>query len=500
MPTIALHARLAAPLRYPILCLSGALAVLAFAPVGLWGSAFVSLWILVRAWEQGEPRQLFVDGWWYGLGLFGAGTSWVYVSMAVYGDMPVLLAALATFLFCGFLALFPAAAGWLSARLAVPGPRRLLLAIPACWVLMEWTRGWLFTGFPWLSIGYAQAPSGWLVGYAPIVGVYGVGWLSVLVAACLVWLGQRLWLPGQWAVPFALLLVLLGAGKGLEGVEWTRRAGQPLTVALLQGNIPQELKWRPERAAQTLAEYAERIASSHARLVVLPETAFPVFYSQLPAAYLQGVLTLARERGIDIVAGLPTGDLQGAYYNSVASFGVSPTQFYHKQHLVAFGEFVPPGFDWVVNVLHIPLSDFSRGRKDQAPLAVAGQRVAVNICYEDAFGQEIIRSLPDATLLANVTNDAWFGRSFAAWQHAQMSQMRAVESGRYVLRATNTGVTAIIDHKGRVRSALPEFVAGTLEGVVQGYSGATPYVRWGNAPVLAGLGVALLLAAVRRRP
>jgi apolipoprotein N-acyltransferase len=271
-------------------------------------------------------------------------------------------------------------------------------------------------------------------------------------------------------------------------------------VALLQGNIPQELKWRPERAAQTLAEYAERIASSHARLVVLPETAFPVFYSQLPAAYLQGVLTLARERGIDIVAGLPTGDLQGAYYNSVASFGVSPTQFYHKQHLVAFGEFVPPGFDWVVNVLHIPLSDFSRGRKDQAPLAVAGQRVAVNICYEDAFGQEIIRSLPDATLLANVTNDAWFGRSFAAWQHAQMSQMRAVESGRYVLRATNTGVTAIIDHKGRVRSALPEFVAGTLEGVVQGYSGATPYVRWGNAPVLAGLGVALLLAAVRRRP
>lgn len=503
MPKIVSRLRkglLASPLRHAVLALSGALAVLAFAPLGLWALVFASLLILVHFWAQDEPRQGFIDGWWYGLGLFGGGTSWVYVSMAVYGDMPAWLAALATFLFCGFLALFPAAAGWLSARLALPGPKRLLLVIPACWVLLEWTRGWIFTGFPWLSIGYAQVPLGWLAGYAPIVGVYGVGWLSVSIAGALVWLTERLWVPGAWLPPFFLIVALLGAGEALKRCEWTKPVGEPLTVALLQGNIPQELKWRPERAAQTLAEYAERIESARARLVILPETAFPVFYSQLPAAYVQGMLAHARERGMDILAGIPTGDPQGAYYNSVASFGVSPTQFYHKQHLVAFGEFVPTGFEWIVHVLHIPLSDFARGEKNQAPLTVAGQRVAVNICYEDVFGQEIIRALPEATLLVNVTNDAWFGRSFAAWQHAQMSQMRALESGRFMLRATNTGVTAIIDHKGHVTGTLPEFAAGTLQGLAQGRAGMTPYARWGNAPVLAALVLALILAVVRRRP
>ena len=487
-------------LRYVTALISGAVSVPAFAPIGWWGLAFVSLYVLTRLWENDSPRQMFIDGWWFGLGLFGAGVSWVYVSMAVYGDMPTILAALATFLFCAFLALFPAVAGWLAARLSAPGAMRLLLVIPACWVLLEWLRGWILSGFPWLTMGYAQAPAGWLAGYAPLVGVYGLSGLSFFVAGTLVWLMQRAWIPGLWAAPFFLLVGVLGGGEGLKNIEWTRPLGQPLSVALLQGNIPQEMKWRPERAAQTLAEYADRIEATQARLIVLPETALPVFYSQLPAAYVDGMRQLARSRNADILTGVPTGDIRGAYYNSVASFGASSTQFYHKQHLVAFGEFVPMGFQWIVNVLHIPLSDFARGGKDQAPLKVAGQYVTVNICYEDVFGQEIVRALPEASLLVNVTNDAWFGETFAAWQHAQMSQMRALETGRYMLRATNTGVTAIIDQKGRVLSSLPEFEAGTLEGVAQGYDGLTPYARWGNLPVLIWIAVALSMAWFRRRP
>lgn len=475
--------------------------MLAFAPVGWWGLAFVSLYVLVRLWENDSPRQMFIDGWWFGLGLFGAGVSWVYVSIAVYGGMPALLAALATFLFCAFFALFPAAAGWLSARLSAPGTLRLLLVIPASWTLLEWLRGWILSGFPWLTIGYAQAPTGWLAGYAPLLGVYGLSGLSLFVVGGLIWLVHRAWMPGSWMLPFLLLASVLGAGEGLKHIEWTRPVGQPLTVALLQGNVPQEMKWRPERAAQTLADYASRIEATQARLVVLPETALPVFYAQLPASYLEGLRQLAKNRNADILAGVPTGDIEGAYYNSVVSFGASPTQFYHKQHLVAFGEFVPTGFQWVVNILHIPLSDFARGSKDQAPLKVAGQQVAVNICYEDVFGQEIIRPLPEASLLVNVTNDAWFGQTFAAWQHAQMSQMRALETGRYMLRATNTGVTAIIDQKGRVLSSLPEFEAGTLEGLAQGYAGLTPYARWGNLPVLIWIALALSVAGFfRRRP
>jgi apolipoprotein N-acyltransferase len=497
--SLAEQAFFSSRLRYATAFLSGAMAVLAFAPAGLWGFMFVSLALLTRLWASDNPRQMFMDGWWYGLGLFGTGVSWVYISMADYGDMPAALAGLATFLFCAFLAMFPAVAGWLSAKLSSAGPARLLLVIPSCWTLMEWIRGWIFTGFPWLSIGYAQVPTGWLVGFAPVFGVYGLSWLSLFVAGAAVWLAQRAWMPRLWAAPLALLVGVLGIGEGLRYVDWTQPFGQPLTVALLQGNIPQELKWRPERAVQTLTEYAERIESTRAKLIVLPETAFPVFYSQLPPSYLDGIRQTARERGADILAGVPTGDIHSTYFNSAASIGGSATQFYHKQHLVAFGEFIPKGFAWIVNVLHIPLSDFVKGSKDQPPLEIAGQRVAANICYEDVFGHEIIRALPEATLLVNLTNDAWFGDSLAAWQHAQMSQMRAIETGRYMLRATNTGITAVIDQKGRVLSSLPEFAAGTLEAEVQGYAGMTPYARWGNLPVLLWLGAVLIVAWFRRQ-
>jgi apolipoprotein N-acyltransferase len=478
----------------------GGLAALSFAPVGWFLLVFLSLAGLVHLVDQALPRRAFALGWMYGLGLFAVGVSWVYISLSVYGGMPSWLAAFAVFLFCAFLALFPAIATWAAVRYARPGAWRLLLVFPLMWTAAEWVRGWIFTGFPWLAAGYAQVPDGPLAGYAPLVGVYGVSWLSALVAGLLVWLLGRLWLPGKWLLPFAALLLLLGAGEGLKRIDWTRPLGKPVTVALVQGNVPQEMKWRPERTAQTLADYANHIRAARAQLIVLPETAFPMFYDNLRHSYLAELRELAIARGADILAGVPSGDIEGDYYNSVVSIGAAPAQFYHKHHLVAFGEFVPPGFGWIVRVLKIPLSDFARGGKDQAPFRVAGQQVAVNICYEDVFGEEIIRALPEATLLANVTNDAWFGESFAGWQHAQMSQMRALEAGRTMLRATNTGVTAIIDHKGRVVSALPEFATATLHGEAQGFQGMTPYARWGNAPVVLLILGLLALVAVRQRP
>jgi apolipoprotein N-acyltransferase len=476
----------------------GGLSALSFAPVGWFLLIPLCMAAFMALLDTASSRRAFTLGWMFGLGFFAVGVSWVYISLSVYGGMPSWLAAFAVFLFCGFLALFPALAAWATIRFSGPGLFRLLLVFPLMWTGVEWVRGWFFTGFPWLAAGYAQVPDGPLAGYAPLFGVYGLSWLSVICAGALIWLLRSIWLPGKWMAPFAVLTFLLGVGEGLKRIDWTVPIGEPLTVALVQGNVPQEMKWRPEKTAQSLAGYAGHIQAARAQLIVLPETAFPAFYDNLPESYLGDLRRLAEARGADILAGVPTGDIGGDYYNSVVSIGAAPAQFYHKQHLVAFGEFVPPGFGWIVKVLHVPLSDFSRGGKNQPPLKVAGQKVAVNICYEDVFGEEIIRALPEATLLANVTNDAWFGDSFAGWQHAQMSQMRALESGRYMLRATNTGVTAIIDQKGRVVSALPEFTTATLQGQVQGYTGMTPYARWGNWPISATALITIGLLFFRR--
>jgi apolipoprotein N-acyltransferase len=354
-------------------------------------------------------------------------------------------------------------------------------------------------------VGYSQVPDSPLAGYAPLVGVYGVSFLLALIAALLAWSASLRGRLAQRAWALVAIVVIGVGGQALRGVDWTTPDGAPTTVALLQGNIPQDMKWQPEITLETLETYARLAAASPAQLIVLPETALPLFESDLPEAYRDSLIALGRRNGGDVLTGLPTGSLSGAYYNSVVSFGSAPTQRYHKVHLVPFGEFIPLKaiWGWVIEVLHIPLSDFARGETTQTPLVIGGQRVAANICYEDAFGEEIIRQLPEASVLVNVSNMAWFGDSFAPWQHAQMSQMRALETGRMVLRSTNTGVTAIIDAQGRMLASLPPFTSGSLSGEIQGYAGSTPFVRWGNMPVLAlwgVLGAGLLLAGVRRQP
>ena len=299
------------------------------------------------------------------------------------------------------------------------------------------------------------------------------------------------------AIRAALVLAALWlSGLALQQADWTRPAAAPVSVTLIQGNIPQDLKFRPEKLDATLRHYARAVLASDARLIVLPETALPLFRSAVPRDYLALLGDHARARNGDVVLGIPEDGGPARYYNSAMTLGSAPESVYRKAHLVPFGEFVPFGFRWAVDMMSIPLGDFSRGAPDQPPLAAGGEKLAVNICYEDAFGEERIAAAKDSTLLVNVSNDAWFGASLAPWQHLQIGAMRSLEAGRWQLRANNTGVTAILDEKGRVRASLQPFAAGALNGQAQGRTGTTPYLMLGNVPALL---LALGLVALARR-
>lgn len=467
----------------------------AFEPAGAFPLALLTYAALIHVWIDAAPRRAFWTGWAFGLGLFGAGVSWVYVSLHDFGGMSAPLAAVAALVFCAFLALFPAAAGWLQARIPAHPAVRACLLIPAAWVLLEWLRSWIFTGFPWLSAGYAAA--GWpLQGYAPLLGVFGLSFLTLALAGmALIGLQRRL-------LFVAGLVVILGAGEVLRRVEWSEPAGEPVTAALLQGNVAQDMKFRPERYAATLDTYARLAEGTRAKLIVLPETAIPRFYGRIDQGYIARLEAAARRNGGDLLLGVPYEASPGEYYNSVVSLGVSPRQAYHKTHLVPFGEFIPlrPLLGGIVGALAIPLSDFSRGAPGQTPLAIAGQRVAVSVSYEAAFGEETARGAAQATLLVHTTNVAWFGDSLAPAQQLQMGRLRAVETARMYLTASNTGITAAINRDGSVLGRLPQFTEGRLEIAAQGYTGVTPYVRYKDWPtVVFSLLVLSLAALIARR-
>ena len=460
----------------------GATAVLAFAPFGLAPLGPLSLALLFTLWRRAAaPRQAAWLGWLWGLAFFLGGVSWVYVSLHDVGEMPAPIAAAATLAFCACLALYPALAGWFSARLASGRTWPDVLLFAGVWCASEWLRGVLFTGFPWLSLGYSQAPPSPLAGFAPVLGVYGLGYLAAFLAAALALLRWRAILP--------VACVLL-AGLALQRQTWTEPLGAPLTVSLLQGNVEQSIKWEPPYIADSLDTYA-RLARAHpADLIVLPETALPMFLHEVPSDYLDGLMHSG-----PLLVGVVLSPRHDEYLNAAVALtpGAAPAA-YAKSHLVPFGEFMPPGFSWFLALMRIAMSDFSPGASWQEPLALAGQRIAPNICYEDLFGEEIIRALPQATLLVNLSNTAWFGNSLAQPQHLQVAQLRALESGRMMLRATNTGMTAVLRTDGSVQAVLPPFSRAVLTAQVQGYTGATPYVRWGNASVLLIAALSVLLA------
>ncbi len=476
--------------------LLGAFAVLGFAPYYVYPASIVSLIGLFYLWITSKTaKQALVSGFYYGLGLFGIGIYWIYISLHDFGGMPAWIAVFCTFVLCAFLAIFPALVGYLSKKSSAISGSSLMLCIPLFWTLLEWVRSWIFTGFPWLTIGYSQAPHGPLTGFMPIVGVVGVSFITVLFASLIAfWLVNAKNVSAVWQRKMlALLLCIWLGGSLLKLVEWTTPINAPISVALLQGNIPQDMKWSPDIAQQTLDTYLTMAQQSQAQLIIMPETALPMLASELPLSYLTALKNHAISNHGDILMGTVEGfeaknpAEQNQYFNSVLSIGTAKTQTYRKSHLVPFGEFIPLKniLGWVYrDLLNMPLSDLSRGSTRQQPMEIVGQKVAINICYEDVFGEEIIRQLPQATLLVNVSNDAWYGTSFAAHQHMQFSQARAIETGRVMLRATNTGATAMIDTHGEVVAHAPHFSKTTLTVSAQGYQGSTPYVRWGNWPIL----------------
>lgn len=500
-------------MRWPALgaaLLLGIASVFGFAPFEAWGVPVLTLAALFALWQRAAtPRRAAWLGYAYGAGLFGAGASWTYVALSTFGGMAAILAAIGAGAFCAYLALFPALAGWVAVRLAPGGAGPRLAIAAGAWAATEWLRSVGYSGFPWLAGGYAQVNAPF-AGYAPIGGVFLVGLVVAAAAALLVHAGTTLERGRRLAggASGAAIVALALSGIALGTIEWSQPAGAPLTVSLVQGDIDQALKFDPEYREKTLAIYAELAQRAKGRLIVLPESALPMFADEVPEAYVSLLRADAERNGGDLLTGLfffEPGEHEGdddRYYNSVVSIGSAPTQVYRKHHLVPFGESIPgkPVFGWLIRrVLAIPLADQTPGPAYPQPMDVAGQRVAVNICYEDAFGGELIRQLPAATLLVNVTNDAWYGRSLAAEQHAQMAAMRALETARPMLRATNTGITAIIDHRGVERARLPWFTRGVLEGSIAGRSGTTPYVRHGDT-IAVGAALALIaiaLAALR---
>lgn len=524
-----------------LLICAGLLHALSFAPGPLpaWILPFtqiVALAVLARhVYQATSARQAAWYGFLFALSQFMLGIYWLTISMHEYGGLPILLAIAALALLSVALALYPALAAACCLALCrthrtpdIPVGRYLLNAAlwASCWTLAEWLRGTLFTGFPWLNIGYAHV-EGMFAAWAPFVGVYGVAWLAAFAAGAIALMVHAKDTPYDHRAAITLGVALI---TGLLGIAWThidwvRPQGRPILLRLVQTNTPQSEKFDPLHAEQALidamhlAALAPKAAEAVPQLIILPETVMPAFQDQIAPAVWFNWQAIAARLQASLLMGVPlhriTGDTERYTNGAIAFDAQTPPEaltraqtswHYDKHHLVPFGEFIPPGFRWFVRTMQIPLGDFDRGAVRQAPLRIGSQALAVDICYEDVFGEEIIQTVrPDingeggASILVNLSNLAWFGNTWALRQHLQISRMRALETARPIVRATNTGMTAAIDPRGVVRAALEPATRGVLDVEVQGTQGLTPYVRWGNAPILAWASLCLLLGLWRRK-
>ncbi|MCZ6584458.1 MAG: apolipoprotein N-acyltransferase [Gammaproteobacteria bacterium] len=480
-------------LKLLLMLAAGGLLPFSYAPFGLFWVAPISFAALMVAWRGATPGSAFRLGFAFGAASFLGGIHWVYVSIHDFGPAHAALAAFLTISLVAVLALFVAITGWLAARwFTIDGPRAWLGVFPALWVLTEWWRGWFLSGLGWLAAGYSQTDS-WLMGYAALGGVHLMSWAVLVTAGALVTLS--LGPTHMRGVAIVVMLSLWIGGYQAGGVRWTQPKGTLLTVALVQGAVPQELKWQPSQFVPTLDLYRDLTYQSEgSQLIVWPEAAIPALYGRV-VDFLAETERWAEQHGSTVLLGILRNSPESQSAQNALVALVDPPMFYVKRHLVPYGEYFPvPGFvrGWLKS-MSLPYRDVVPGAPGQPPLDVAGEKIAVTICYEDVFGAEQLHYFPEATLLVNISNDAWFGDTIAPHQHLQISRVRAAEVGRYVLRATNTGVSAIIDPYGRVVSRSPQFEPHVLKGVVQGFTGATPYARWGNYAVIIGALIILLL-------
>jgi apolipoprotein N-acyltransferase len=464
--------------------LLGALHSVPFVHTGLWWLQM--LVVAALAWRAAAvtPGRAAALGLVFGSAWLAAGTWWLFISLHRYGGLPAWLSVLAVALLCAFLSLYLALALAAFARWRSGSAWRDALLFGALWLLAELARGVIFTGFPWIASGYAHV-DGPLAALAPWLGVYGIGFASAVLAAWPV-LGRPRGLVAH-AIPLAALVVVLGGAALLGPGRFTQPVGT-LSVTLLQGNVPQDEKFALEQMPQALAWTSAQLLAARGDLVVAPETVIPLLPSELDPVYWQTLVDHFQRGRQAVLLGLPLGDDEVGYTNSAAGISAATVGLpggyyrYDKHHLVPFGEFIPTGFKWFTRLMNIPLGDFNRGPVGPPSFAFHGERIGANICYEDLFGEELAARFKDAsaapTIFANLSNIAWFGNTIAIDQHLQISRMRTLEFQRPMLRATNTGATAMIDHHARVTYRLPRYTQGVLNGVVQGRTGLTPFAWW----------------------
>lgn len=479
--------------------LLGVANVLAFAPFGGFWLPLVTLPLFFFLLENRTPRQAAWSGFMFGFGWFAVGTYWLYVSLHVFGKVPLLVAILLMLALAAIMALYYALFAWLLNRFwPAVGARRYLLAAPALWVLVEWTRGWFLSGFPWFAVGYSQVDA-WLVGFAPLGGVFLVSLAVVLLAgavrlACI----SKPVLRGLAAL---VTVIVIGGGAGLHGVEWTD-AGSAIRIAMVQGNVRQDEKWLPENRQPTMQKYwrlTERV-SADADLVIWPEAAIPALYNQLETGYFHQVENELLRPGQRLITGTLVHERErGIFFNSAVVLGGDEHRFYHKRHLVPFGEYFPvPGFvrNWL-RLMNLPYSDFEPGTGSNALRVSDTLTVAMMICYEAVFGSEVADGAGNADLLVNISNDGWFGDSIGPKQHFQVSRMRAAETGRALVRVTNTGLSGVVAHTARPLMQLPANQPQAELVTVERRSGMTPFVRFGALvfllPCMLLLGCAVAL-------
>ncbi len=470
---------------------AGALLGLSFAPIGWWPLAILMPAALIALWDGASPRRAAVLGFWFNAGTFAVGTYWLYISLQLIGHAPVPLALALMAALVSIMGGYHALLGWFVAKyLPTRGAVRWLIGVPGAWLLIEWFRSWFLTGFGWLALGYAHTDN-WLGSYAPLVGQYGMGLLTVLLAGCLVAL--LLGTKSARVVAVSVAVIVTGLGFALRNVEWTRPFGKPISVAVVQGAIPQDEKWIDDHLDKILDTFRTLTRQAHgADLIVWPESTIPDLINQhIP--YIKEVYQEASATGSALVLGAirmepGQGSEKDKYYNSVLSWdrNVEGVGIHDKHHLVPFSEFFPvPEFirSWL-RLMDLPYSSFDRGAADQNPLEAAGQYIAASVCYEDGYGSTQLAELRTATMLVNVTNDSWFGRSTARYQHLQISRLRAREAGRPMVRAANDGVSAVIGARGEIVVSAPEYEANVMRGELQPRTGLTPYARVGNWPVV----------------
>ncbi len=483
---------------WPLLSvLAGALTTLAFAPFDLSWLVFVTMALAFYLWNRLPAKQAAVSGWLFGLGLQCSGVSWIYFSLHVHGSAPAVFAILLIFLLCCYLSIYTALAVYTVNRFLPDSTvLRFIVFYPAAWVVFEWLQGYVMTGFAWMQTGYTQIDQP-LSGFAPLLGNHAVGGLVALTAGIILLLLKPS-PPKQRIVLLLSVAVLWLAGGLLKNVSWTQAQGSPISVSIIQGNIAQKDKWKYAMKQPTKALYRDMsLAQKDVDLIVWPETAVPDYRYRVQP-YLQQLRTEMAARNTDLLLGIFVKNREGRVLNSVMTIDGS---VYNKRHLVPLGEYIPLRFliEFFNRFVKIPMSDIISGDDDQPLLQVAGVKVGISICFEEAFARDVIRDLPEAGLLVNVSNDAWFEDSIEPHQHHAIARMRALEAGRYMIRATNTGITSFIGPHGEVISRLPQFETGVLKAQVQPLAGATPFVRWGDGLIVGLCALILLGFAYRGR-